>query len=215
MSSVSGHPASSVPDCTMNGTFTISETGASDHDAIEALLDVAFGLDRRTKSSYRLREGNVAVPGLSLVARDAEGKLAGTVSFWPLAIGEAGSPALLLGPLAVDPGHQGLGIGLAVMREGLKCAQAQGHGLVILVGDEPEYAKVGFHKLPQGLLIMPGPVNPDRFLYRELRPHTLDGVSGVVLPPFRHAEHVAGLAALAVPRAAQYQEQHAEACERA
>lgn len=195
----------------MNGSFTISETEASDHDAIETLLDVAFGLDRRTKSSYRLREGNVAVPGLSLVARDPAGKLAGTISFWPLSIGEAGSPALLLGPLAVDPGHQGLGIGLALMREGLQRAQAQGHGLVILVGDEPYYSKVGFHKLPHGLLIMPGPVNPDRFLYRELKPHALDGVSGVVLPPFRHAEHLAGLAALAVPHAAQHQKQHAEA----
>jgi predicted N-acetyltransferase YhbS len=194
----------------MNGSFILSETQASDHDAIEVLLDAAFGLGRRTKSSYRLREGNVAVPGLSLVARDPAGGLAGNISFWPLAIGEAGTPALLLGPLAVDPGHQGLGIGLALMREGLARAQAQGHRLVILVGDEPYYSKVGFHRLPEGRLIMPGPVDPNRFLYRELRPHALDGVSGVVLPPFRHAEH---LAALAIPHAAQHQQQHAEACQ--
>lgn len=170
----------------MNSTFTIQDTQAADHDAIEHLLDLAFGLDRRTKSSYRLREGNHAAPGLSLVARDRQGGLAGTISFWPLAIGDEGKPALLLGPLAVDPQHQGQGIGLALMREGLARAEAEGHGLVILVGDEPYYSKVGFRKLPEGLLIMPGPVNPERFLYRELKPGALAGLSGVVLPPFRY-----------------------------
>ena len=79
------------------------------------------------------------------------------------------------------------------MREGLARAEAKGHGLVILVGDEPYYAKVGFHKLPAGLLIMPGPVDPNRFLYRELNPGALAGMAGVVLPPFRHAQsHPAG-----------------------
>ena len=44
----------------------------ADHPAIEHLLDLTFGLSRWTKTSYRLREGNVAIEGLSLVTREAE-----------------------------------------------------------------------------------------------------------------------------------------------
>jgi predicted N-acetyltransferase YhbS len=171
--------------------YLIEETRADDLAAIENLLDRSFGIDRRVKTSYRLREGSHPVPGLSLVIRDAQVGVAGTISFWPLAIGEKGSPALLLGPLAVHHERQNLGIGLALMREGLKRARAQGHRLVILVGDEPYYSRVGFHKLPPDLLMMPGPNNPDRFLYLDLVPGALAGVSGMVLPPHRHAEHLA------------------------
>lgn len=175
----------------------LSETLASDHDQIEHLLDLAFGLDRRTKASYRLREGNQPEAGLSLVARDPEVGIAGTISFWPLVVGERGTPALLLGPLAVHPERQGLGIGLALMREGLARAKLLGHRLVLLVGDEPYYRRVGFRKLPKGLMTLPGPVNPERFLYLELAPGALSEASGLVLPPHRHRTHADSELALA------------------
>jgi predicted N-acetyltransferase YhbS len=184
----------------MCGTIAFEETTPLDHDAIEHLLDLSFGSGRRTRTSYRLREGNAAAPGLSLVVRDAGVRIAGTISFWPLAIGEKQAAALLLGPLAVHPDRQGLGIGLALMREGLARARAQGHALVLLVGDEPYYAKVGFHKLPPGLIGLPGPVNPDRFLYLELKPGALSGVSGLAQAP--------ASAPLAIPHGAEGQEQH-------
>jgi len=188
--------------------FTVQDVAAADQQAIEHLLDLSFGIDRRTKTSYRLREGSQAVDGLSLVIRDDGVGIAGAISFWPLAIGEAGTPALLLGPLAVHPKRQNLGVGLALMREGLARAKVRGHRLVLLVGDEPYYGRVGFTKLPLGLLLMPGPTNPDRFLYLELQPGALDGVNGMVLPPHRFAEKSA---ALAVPHGAGQQQQHAEA----
>ena len=187
----------------MCGPIACEDTTASDHQAIEHLLDLSFGSDRHSKTSYRLREGNHAVPGLSLVVRDPGLGVSGTISFWPLAVGRKRSPALLLGPLAVHPDRQGLGIGLKLMREGLARAGEQGHGLVLLVGDEPYYSKVGFRKLPPGLISLPGPVNPDRFLYLELTPGALDGVSGLA--------HVPGSAAFAVPHGAEGQEQHAQA----
>ena len=187
----------------MCGSITCEETSPEDHDAIEHLLDLSFGSDRRSKTSYRLREGNAPVPGLSLVVRDPGVKLAGTISFWPLAIGEAQTPALLLGPLAVHPDRQGLGIGLELMREGLARARAQGHALVLLVGDQPYYAKVGFARLPEGLISLPGPVDPKRFLCLELKPGALSGVSGLA--------HVPHSAAFAVPHGAEGQEQHAQA----
>ena len=189
-------------------TFTVQNASAADQPAIEHLLDLSFGIDRRTKTSYRLREGSHATPGLSLVIGDEGVGIAGAISFWPLSVGEEGTPALLLGPLAVHPERQNLGVGLALMREGLARAKMKGHRLVILVGDEPYYARVGFKKLPRDLLLMPGPTNSDRFLYVELQPGALDGVSGMVLPPHRFAEKSA---ALAVPHGAGQQQQHAEA----
>jgi predicted N-acetyltransferase YhbS len=187
----------------MCGTISSDETLPQDQPAIEHLLDLSFGSDRHAKTSYRLREGNAAVPGLSLVIRDPTVGISGTISFWPLEIGTARTPALLLGPLAVHPDRQKLGIGLKLMEEGLARARAAGHSLVLLVGDEPYYGKVGFKILPRGQITLPGPVNPDRFLYLELRPGALAGISGPAQVP--------ALPALAVPHGAEHQKQGAEA----
>lgn len=167
---------------------------ASDAVAIDQLLDLTFGLSRRTKTSYRLREGNFAAEGLSLVIRDAEFGLVGCISYWPLRIGEVATPALLLGPLAVHPQRQNIGIGRALMNVSLAIAKAQGHKLVLLVGDAPYYARVGFQPVPLGLMDLPGPFDPARFLYLELVESALNGARGLVLPPQRAAELSAALA---------------------
>jgi predicted N-acetyltransferase YhbS len=173
----------------MNNTaIRVEATTPNDAAAVETLLDLSFGLSRQTKTSYRLREGNMPIPGLSLVVRDAELGLSGTISFWPLKIGPDGSDALLLGPLAVHPSRQNLGIGVALMRAGLAQAARLGHRLVILVGDAPYYARVGFEKVPDGQLVLPGPVDPQRFLYLELVPSALAEAHGLVLPPYRFQE---------------------------
>lgn len=164
-------------------SFAITTACAADTAEIEALLDACFGLARRTKTTYRLREGDS--PVAAHVARDPAGRLIGANSFWDLRIGEAGAPALLLGPLAVAPDLQGKGVGRALMRHGIAESRELGHGLIILVGDEPYYARVGFSQVPQGQLLLPGPVDPARLLYRELDPGTLEAVSGLVLGPRR------------------------------
>ena len=53
----------------MAASFLVENTEASDQPLIEQLLDIAFGIDRRVKTSYRLREGNSPAEGLSLVVR--------------------------------------------------------------------------------------------------------------------------------------------------
>jgi predicted N-acetyltransferase YhbS len=169
-------------------TIEVEAALAADHLAIEQLLDLTFGLSRSAKTSYRLREGNVAIAGLSLVTRETGFGVTGAISFWPMKIGDAGSDALLLGPLAVHPQRQNIGIGRALMHAGLDKAKAQGHRLVILVGDEPYYARVGFKKVPYGQIELPGPVDPDRLLYLELTPGSLILAKGLVLPPFRFEE---------------------------
>ncbi|MGQ0485421.1 MAG: GNAT family N-acetyltransferase [Hyphomicrobiales bacterium] len=192
----------------MTGSHSVEDVQAADAAHIELLLDASFGIDRRTRTTYRLREGNNPVAGLSLLIRDREVGISGAISFWPLKIGKRGTDALLLGPLAVHPERQNLGIGLALMREGLGRAKAMGHALVILVGDQPYYARVGFEPLPENRLLLPGPVDPKRFLYLELVPGALAEAQGLVLPPHRFAELSA---ALAVPHGANREQQRAEA----
>jgi predicted N-acetyltransferase YhbS len=167
-------------------SFAISPTLPADHDAIEHLLDLSFGTERRTKTSYRLREGSAAVEGLSQVVRDEELGVVGAISYWPLAVGAKGTKALLLGPLAVHPQRQNLGIGLLLMQQTLTMAKAAGHRLVLLVGDAPYYARVGFEQVPEGQLLMPGPVDPKRLLGLELVEGALVEAQGLMMAAHRY-----------------------------
>jgi len=159
-------------------SFSISNENGIDAATVETLLDAAFGIERRILTSYRLREGVAPVSGLSFAAWAGE-ELVGSLRFWPVLI-EKTWEALLLGPLAVAPRLRGKGCGVALMEAGLEKAASLGHALVILVGDKPYYARVGFQRVPDGKLIMPGYVDPDRLLYKELTPGAMDGVQGLV-----------------------------------
>lgn len=178
----------------MSFDFSPGPQANADTATIENILDDAFGLSRRTKTSYRLREGNIAAAGLSMVIRDTEVGIAGCISYWPITIGHAMQPALLLGPLAVHPARQNLGIGLKLMQVSLSKALELGHSLVLLVGDPPYYARVGFKQVPEGQLDLPGTYDPKRFLYLELVAHALSTAKGLVLSAPRSHELLAALA---------------------
>lgn len=150
----------------------------TDAAAREALLDRALGDDRRLKPSERLREGRRPADGLALAAR-AGGRLVGTVRLWPVSAG--GRPALLLGPLGVEPALQGAGIGSALMRTAIARAAALGHRAILLVGDPGYYRRFGFDAAVTGGLAMPGPADPTRLLGLELVPGALAGAAGPVL----------------------------------
>jgi len=68
------------------------------------------------------------------------------------------------------------------MERALADAKAKGHRLVVLVGDEPYYARVGFKRVPKGQVTMMGPVDPARMLVAELVEGAFAGVSGTVRP---------------------------------
>lgn len=155
----------------------------------EALLDEAFGPARFLKTCERLRAGRVPARGLALVAED-EGRLVGTLRMWAVHAG-IGRPALLLGPLAVARSHRSLGLGAAMIEDGLSRARARNHRAVILVGDAPYYERFGFDAEPTEQLILPGPVERERFLGLELAKGALAGASGRVLATGARAEGVA------------------------
>ena len=157
--------------------FTLRPERPEDGPAIDALLDKSFGPGRFAKTAYRLREGVDCIDALSWVAEE-DGALRGTIRYWPVKIG--GTPGLMLGPVAVLPEPRGRGIAVALMNRTLDEAKALGHRAVILVGDEPYYARVGFARLPAGRMTMPGPVDYARLLGRDLSEGGLAELSGAI-----------------------------------
>jgi predicted N-acetyltransferase YhbS len=160
-------------------SFAIRAERASDVVAREALLDACFGENRHTRTCQRLRDGRAPAEGLALSAL-AQGRLVGTLRLWHVSAG--GVPALVLGPLAVDPSCRDLGVGSALMERALAAAKARGHGAVVLLGDAPYYARFGFSGLKTTELSLPGPFERDRLLGLELRDGALDGAWGMIAP---------------------------------
>ncbi|MCK1743264.1 N-acetyltransferase [Bradyrhizobium sp. 139] len=160
-------------------SFAIRSERAADVAMREALLDACFGENRHGRTCQRLRDGRAPAAGLALAAVH-EGQLVGTVRLWHVSAG--GRPALVLGPLAVDPACRELGIGAALMRQALAAARARGHAAVILLGDAPYYARFGFSPEKTGELSLPGPFERDRLLALEFTAGALDGVSGMIVP---------------------------------
>ena len=104
-----------------------------DAEAILRLNERVFGPGRFARTAYRLRETTAADLSLSFVARVGT-LLVGANAMTPIWIGE--TPALLLGPLIVEPVFRSRGIGEALVTRSLEAARAGGARLVVLVGDE-------------------------------------------------------------------------------
>ncbi len=157
-------------------TLAIEPESPRDVAAREALLDAAFGPSRWEKTSERLRAGRRPAFAFTL---KLDGRLVGTIRLWHIMAG--GAPALLLGPLAVAAAHEGRGFGSLLMRHALEAAAAEGHEAVLLVGDEPYYRRFGFRRDLTENLILPGPVQRERFLALELVDGALDDAFGLVI----------------------------------
>src|SRR5712671_80506 len=159
--------------------FAIRSERASDVVAREALLDASFGDNRQMRTCQRLRDGQAPAQGLAFSAvRD--GRLIATVRLWHVSAG--GVPALVLGPLAVDPSCRKLGIGRALVQRALAAAKSRGHGAVLLLGDAPYYTRFGFSALKTGELSLPGPFERERLLGLELHEGALEGAHGLIVP---------------------------------
>jgi predicted N-acetyltransferase YhbS len=160
-------------------SLTVLPETANDALAIERLHDRTFGPGRVALSAYRLREHVDHLLELSFTAWIGT-LLVGSVRQLPILIGE--TKALLLGPLTVEPPFRGHGVGRALLERALQDAKAKGHRMVLLVGDEAYYNRVGFNAVPRGRATMPGPVDYNRLLVAELVDGAFEGVSGAIQP---------------------------------
>ncbi len=149
----------------------------ADGESILRLNERVFGPGRFARTAYRIRETTAADLSLSFVARVGT-LLVGANAMTPIFIGA--TPALLLGPLIVEPVFRSQGIGEALVTRSLEAARAAGAKLAILVGDEPYYARMGFKREPPAASSCPARSIPERLLYCELQPGAFEGVSGKV-----------------------------------
>lgn len=84
-------------------------------------------------------------PELSIVA-EIDGQIVGHVLFTPRVIRLLGQDmqTVNLSPIAVDPAHQGKGIGGAIIQAGHDAARAKGYALSVLVGHPTYYPRFGY-----------------------------------------------------------------------
>jgi predicted N-acetyltransferase YhbS len=145
-----------------------------DAAGVERLLLRAFGPGRYAKAAERLRDGRDPLRPLSFVAWE-DGQIVGCVRQWAVTVGE--TPAILLGPFAVDPDFRRQGLGAALIEQACAAAANAGHGLIVLVGDAPYFGPLGFVAAPKA--VMPGPVDQRRVLVRVLNPSAADAQGAV------------------------------------
>ena len=139
-----------------------------DPAAVEALLDRAFGADRRRRTAYRVRGNDAPIPALSLAAVE-NGALVGTIQCWAVALtGDDGTihPLVMIGPVAVEPARQRDGIGRMLMTHALLAAHGEARDTaMMLIGDPDYYGRFfGFRATRTGRWRLPGPVEAHRLL---------------------------------------------------
>ena len=162
--------------------FSIVPLAMVPSDAVERLLDRAFGTDRRQRTAYRIRVGMSALPQLSFAAIDPDQRLLGTIQCWPIALhADAGGerPLVMLGPVAVEPALQRGGIGRQLTQTALAVADATPGPALMLIGD-PEYYErfFGFSAERTALWRAPGPVERHRLLARGADVPAISGMLG-------------------------------------
>lgn len=160
-------------------SVTILAETPGDAAAIERLHERTFGPGRYARTAFRIREQLAHRLDLSFTARIGT-LLVGSVWLTPVRVGE--TPALLLGPLTIEPPFRERGIGQALMARAHDNARQKGHKLVVLVGDEPYYKKAGFKRIPKGTVTLQGPVDPARLLVAELIDGAAAGLTGTIRP---------------------------------
>jgi len=152
---------------------TIVPLAEIDADALERLLDHAFGPERHRRTAYLIRHGTVAIPALSFAAVE-DGALIGSIQCWPIRLArDAGGsdPLVMVGPIAVEPDRQGQGIGQMLTHHAIRCAERTGAPPLMLIGDPEYYGRFfGFDAAATALWRAPGPVEQRRLLARGATP---------------------------------------------
>lgn len=132
---------------------------------IEDLLDDAFGIDRRQRTAYLLRQNVAVIDHLSFAVVD-DGAVVGSIQCWPVSVADAS--LVLVGPVAVSSNRQNQGIGHRLMRAALAAATPD-EAPMMMIGDPEYYSRFGFVADYTGGWTLPGPWELHRLLLRN--PH--------------------------------------------
>lgn len=143
---------------------------SEDFDAIDDVVTAAFGQPDEAKLVRLLRDSDAYVPGLTLVAEE-DGEVIGHImlSYADLH-SEKTRRVLSLAPLAVKPGRQRNGIGIALTKAALALAEERDEPLVIVLGHPTYYPRFGFESARQNGIEPPDPAFADEaFMVVRLR----------------------------------------------
>lgn len=165
-------------------SFIVRQECPEDTAAIFDVVFQAFGQDREARLVNALRHDGDYLQELSLVAVYGD-RIIGHILFHPVRIvsDTMETAALALAPLAVHQDFQCLGIGSALIGEGLRECRRLGHRIVIVVGHPAYYPKFGFTLARDYRIHAPFPCPDEAFMALPLKSGALDGISGTVRYP--------------------------------
>jgi putative acetyltransferase len=165
-------------------SFFIRQETPADIPAIFEVNYQAFAHYDEARLVDALRDARVFNPELSLVAVDGD-RIIGHIMFPPITIEspQAITHAIALSPLVVHPDYQCLGVGAALVEEGLNVCRTLGHRIVIVIGHPGYYPRYGFRSARANGIVAPFAVADDVFMVLALDPGALDGIQGMVKYP--------------------------------
>jgi putative acetyltransferase len=137
-------------------TITIRPETQMDGDAIDAVTIAAFlnaphaGHTEQFIVRALRRAGALTV---SLVA-EVDGAIVGHVAASPVTISDGSAGWFGIGPVSVQPDHQGQGVGSKLMRSALDALREGGAEGCVVVGDPAYYGRFDFRADPR--LVLPG-----------------------------------------------------------
>jgi len=131
-------------------SIEVRATVAADAPDLEALYEAAFPEEDLLPLVRRLRR---EVPGILSLTATMGGRLAGHIIFTPCGVGRSDDGVALLGPLAVTPSRQKLGVGRLLIRAGLEQLAEANVRRVLVLGDPAYYGRFGF--LPEYSILPP------------------------------------------------------------
>ncbi|MBN2114094.1 MAG: N-acetyltransferase [Acidimicrobiia bacterium] len=151
-----------------------AEQPGDDEDISEVHIR-AFGRTAEAAVVESLRGQGALLASLVALVRD---RIVGHVALSPVEISDSPRAAVALGPLAVDPEHQGRGIGGMLVDAFLQHCRVRDEGLVVVLGYPDYYSRFGFTPAERlGLHYRDAGV---AFQALEVRPGAADGLSGEV-----------------------------------
>jgi putative acetyltransferase len=157
----------------------IREERPDDFAAISDVNRRAFGQEQEGNIVDALRSNGAAL--LSLVAT-LDDRVVGHIMYSPATIGDVTGAAL--GPMAVVPEHQRLGIGSKLVEAGNQKLKAAGYPFIIVLGHPNFYPRFGFQRASSFAVKCEWDVPDEVVMLLILDEAKMQGVSGLV--KYRH-----------------------------
>ena len=169
----------------------IRQERPSDYDEVYRLVKTSFSTvypdgEVPDEQDYlqALREKDVFIPELSLVAEHPDGRIIGQIVLYKTVIttSEGALVELLLSPICVHPDYFRRGIARAMVEEAVRIAKEMGFRAVFLCGDPETYTKLGFVPSYRHAIFHQDDDSKTAAwsMVRELYSGALEGISGTV-----------------------------------